>query len=263
MCNSIIAIKQKYFFESAFQASEHTFVCKNSKCFARFPASNLPYVFQAHFFWFNVDTCQNRLAERAVAVKNKDVNLPNLITMARIPLIFVIGVLFYAPFVGAKTLAFILYVVTGVTDWLDGWVARKYHQISDFGKLMDALSDKIFVVSMFILLVGKGLVPNWGIFCILLIICREFFITGLRVMLAKNGTVMAAEKSGKVKTILQVVFTGAFFLIEMLRSDAAAWFPKDWLCILTNINNLLFVTATVLTIHSGCRYWRKYYRSLL
>ena len=205
---------------------------------------------------------QNGLAERASAVKNKNVNVPNAITLARIPLIFAIGFFFYASFTGSKTLAFVLYVVTGITDWLDGWAARKYHQISDFGKLVDALIDKIFIIDMFLLLAGKGLIPTWGIFCMLLIVCREFFITGLRVMVAKNGTVLAAEKSGKLKTILQIVFTGAFFLIEMLRIDAAAWFPAEGLHILMVINNILFVTATFLTVRSGWHYWQRYHRSL-
>ena len=205
---------------------------------------------------------QNRLAERALEINNKSVNVPNAITLARIPLIFAIGFFFYASFAGSKTLAFILYVLTGVTDWLDGWAARKFRQISDFGKLADALIDKIFIIGMFLLLAGKGLVPTWGIFCVLLIVCREFFIPGLRVMVAKNGTVLAAEKSGKLKTILQIVFTGAFFLIEMLRIDAVAWFPKEGIYLLTVINNVLFVTATFLTVHSGCHYWQRYHRSL-
>ena len=205
---------------------------------------------------------KNRLAEQASEINNKGVNVPNAITLARVPLIFAIGFFFYASFAGSKTLAFILYVLTGVTDWLDGWAARKYHQISDFGKLADALIDKIFIIGMFLLLAGKGLVPTWGIFCMLLIVCREFFITGLRVMVAKNGTVMAAEASGKLKNILQIIFTGAFFLIEMLRIDAVAWFPKEGVYLLTVINNVLFVTATFLTVHSGWHYWKRYHRSL-
>ena len=205
---------------------------------------------------------KNRLAELTLKMNNKGVNVPNAITLARIPLIFAIGFFFYASFAGSKTLAFILYVLTGITDWLDGWAARKYHQISDFGKLADALIDKIFIIGMFLLLAGKGLVPTWGIFCMLLIVCREFFITGLREIVKKNGTVLAAEKSGKLKTILQIVFTGAFFLIEMLRIDASAWFPKEGIHLLTVINNVLFVTATFLTVHSGCHYWQRYHRSL-
>lgn len=190
-------------------------------------------------------------------------NLPNIITMSRIPMIFVIGGLLYASFPGAKTLVFILYVIAGVTDWLDGYLARKRHQTSDFGKLMDALNDKIFTVCIFILLVGKNLIPTWGIFCILLIICREFFITGLRMMMAKTGVVMAAEKLGKIKTVLQIVVLGSFFLIEMLRVDAASWWPPTGCVILTMINNVNFVLTTLLTTYSGFNYLRKYRKYLL
>lgn len=190
-------------------------------------------------------------------------NLPNVITMSRIPMIFVIGGLLYASFPGAKTLAFVLYVIAGITDWLDGYLARKCHQTSDFGKLMDALNDKIFTVCIFILLVGKNLIPMWGIFCILLIICREFFITGLRMMMAKTGVVMAAERLGKIKTVLQIVVLGSFFLIEMLRIDAASWWPPAGCVILTMINNVNFVLTTILTTYSGFKYLRKYRKYLL
>ena len=100
--------------------------------------------FSAHFTIFirsQAVLSQNRLAEQASEINNKGVNVPNAITLARVPLIFAIGFFFYASFAGSKTLAFILYVLTGITDWLDGWAARKYHQISDFGKLADALID--------------------------------------------------------------------------------------------------------------------------
>ncbi|MBP5191694.1 MAG: CDP-diacylglycerol--glycerol-3-phosphate 3-phosphatidyltransferase [Opitutales bacterium] len=189
-------------------------------------------------------------------------NWPNILTMSRIPMIFVIGGLFYSSFPGAKTIAFFLYVLAGITDWMDGYLARKYQQTSDLGKLMDALNDKIFTVGMFLLLTGKNLIPTWGIFCILCILCREFFITGLRVLLAKNGVVMAAEKLGKFKTILQIVVIGSFFLIEMLRIDATSWFPTNGLVLLTQINQVNFLLTTLLTLHSGCRYLCKYYPSL-
>lgn len=190
------------------------------------------------------------------------VNLPNIITMSRIPMIFIIGCLFYSSFPGAKTCAFCLYVFAGVTDWLDGYIARRYNQVSDFGKLMDALNDKIFTVCMFIILVGKSLIPIWGIFCILLIICREFFITGLRMMMVKTGRVMAAEKLGKIKTVLQIVVIGSFFLIEMLRVDAAGWWPVGGLVVLSVINSINFVVATMLTTYSGYCYLKKYYQYL-
>ena len=83
-------------------------------------------------------------------------NLPNVITMSRIPMLFCIGLFFYASFPFSKTLAFILYVIAGITDWLDGYIARKYDQISDLGKLMDALNDKIFTVGIFLLGNSEG-----------------------------------------------------------------------------------------------------------
>ena len=193
---------------------------------------------------------------------NKPVNLPNIITMSRIPMLFAIGFLFYASFPFAKTLAFILYVIAGITDWLDGYIARKYNQISDLGKLIDALNDKIFTVSIFMLLAGKNLLPAWGIFCALVIICREFFITGLRTLIAKTGVVMAAERLGKIKTILQIVVLGSFFLIEMLKIDATAWCPPLLVAILTYINYTNFSIMTLLTAYSGYNYLKKYHNFL-
>lgn len=190
------------------------------------------------------------------------VSLPNIVTMLRIPMLFLIGGLFYASWPGAKTLAFILYVLAGITDWLDGYLARKYHQISDFGKLMDALNDKIFTVSIFLILAGKSLIPIWGIFCAIIIVCREFFITGLRALIATSGKVMAAEKLGKIKTVLQIVLLGSFFLIEMLRIDGQNWCPDILISVLTYINYTNFILTTILTAYSGISYLIKYHHYL-
>ncbi|MDR0647351.1 MAG: CDP-diacylglycerol--glycerol-3-phosphate 3-phosphatidyltransferase [Puniceicoccales bacterium] len=185
-------------------------------------------------------------------------NLPNWITLIRIPLLFVIGGFFYASFPGSITLAFIVYVLAGITDWLDGYLARKYNQTSELGKLLDALNDKIFTVGIFILLIGKHLVPLWGVFCVLLIVCREFLVTGLRIVAAKSGNILAAEKLGKIKTVLQIVVMGSFLLIEMLKIDGACWFPASWLVGLTYLNYVNLVITTGLTAYSGSSYLIKY-----
>ena len=182
----------------------------------------------------------------------------NCITLSRIPLTFVIGLFFYASFPGSKIWSFGLYVLTATTDWIDGWVARKYHQISDFGKLMDALNDKIFIIAMFILLSGKSLIPPWGIFCVMIIICREFFITGLRILLAKSGIIMAAAKMGKLKTILQFIVVGSYFFLAMVRADGTPMWVQSYVSLLEGINTFNFVLATVLTLHSGFYYVHKY-----
>ena len=87
-------------------------------------------------------------------------NLPNLLTLSRIPLLFVISGLIYLEKPGAASLAFLLFVFAGLTDWLDGYIARKYNLISNFGKLMDALADKVIIVGMFITLLVIGMLPD-------------------------------------------------------------------------------------------------------
>lgn len=174
---------------------------------------------------------------------------------------FLIGGLFYATFPGAKALAFVFYVTAGITDWLDGFIARKYHQVSDLGKLIDALSDKIFTIGIFVILAGKNFIPTWGIFCILLIVCREFLITGLRILIAKTGVVLGAEKLGKIKTVLQIIVLGSFFLIEMLKTDLVI-FPKSFVNVLIWINYVNFLVMTLITSYSGYCYLKKYHRYL-
>ena len=88
-------------------------------------------------------------------------NLPNLLTLSRIPMMFVIVWLMRESFTGAATAAFVLFVIAGITDWADGYAARKLNQVSNFGILMDALTDKILVLGLMVALVEKG--PDAGV----------------------------------------------------------------------------------------------------
>ena len=97
-----------------------------------------------------------------------------------------------------------LFLFGALTDWLDGWLARRLGQVSDFGKFMDALVDKIFTMGTFVSLLALGVVGVWALFPILLILSREFLITGLRLVAAAQGKTLAAEKAGKVKTVMQI-----------------------------------------------------------
>ena len=185
-------------------------------------------------------------------------NLPNLLTLSRIPLMFIIVGLMRAGFTGAASLAFILFVVAGLTDWLDGYLARKMKLVSNFGILMDALTDKILMLGLMIALVEIGKVH---IFLVLLILGREFMITGLRLVAATKGVVMSAESAGKQKTVTQILAVGAFLLADVIRldvgrlswsmaPDAALWL--DWL------GRILFWICVVMTLYSGAKYFRKY-----
>lgn len=181
-------------------------------------------------------------------------NLPNLLTLARIPLLFAVAMCAVADFPGAATLAFVFFVLGAVTDWLDGYVARRTGQISAFGKLMDALVDKIFMLGVFAVLLVGGLLPAWALFLFLLILTRELLVTGLRLVLASRGKVLAAEKLGKLKTVMQIVAAGGLLLVPVLPVLDT---------FLRGSGLAAFVLATILTVWSGWGYLARYGREML
>ena len=102
----------------------------------------------------------------------------------------------------SKWIALALFVVASLTDLLDGHIARKYNLVTNFGKFMDPLADKLFVCSAMICLVETGKIPSW---VVIIIISREFFISGFRLIASDNGIVIAASYWGKFKTVFQMV----------------------------------------------------------
>lgn len=189
-------------------------------------------------------------------------SLPNLLTLSRIPILFItVGVL-YMSWPGAATLAFLLFWLAGLTDILDGYFARKQGLVSNWGKLMDALTDKIFIVGMFIVLLATGLLPPWTIALILLIVSREFLVTGLRLVAASNGMVLAAEKAGKQKTVSQIISVGILLFVRVVENDLSVLTSMDlsrFADFLNDAGIACFILATVLTINSGVRYIIKYW----
>lgn len=163
---------------------------------------------------------------------------------------------------GAATFAFVLYIIAALTDWADGWVARRFNMITDFGKLMDALADKVLNVGIFVVLVTiPDLLGVWAVFLVLIILAREFLITGLRQVAAVRGVVLAAENSGKIKTVFQIISAAMLIFAMALKADfnAATWFWETfrWGGI------VLLVVATGLTIQSGHMYLTKYWHLLV
>ena len=192
-------------------------------------------------------------------------NLPNLITLSRIPLTFTVVLLVYGEFLGAATLAFVLFIICGVTDWLDGYLARKHGVISSFGIFMDALTDKIAVLGVLVALTDARLIlPGARILPVmmfLLILTRDFMITGMRLMAATQGVVVAAEKGGKFKTILQIVAISALLLVPAVERDLNHYLQADLTPVLPWLRGFAFGTyavATFLTVDSGVRYVLKY-----
>jgi CDP-diacylglycerol---glycerol-3-phosphate 3-phosphatidyltransferase len=129
-------------------------------------------------------------------------NLPNKLTTSRILLTLVFLITVFIEFPGNRTLALILFVAASITDWLDGAIARRRKQITNFGILMDPLADKILTCSAFIAFVGHGYVAAW---MVVVVVSRELTITGLRLLAASKNVVLAAERYGKHKTISQMV----------------------------------------------------------
>jgi CDP-diacylglycerol--glycerol-3-phosphate 3-phosphatidyltransferase len=187
------------------------------------------------------------------------VNLPNLLTLSRIPILFGVVGFLYLPFSGASSLAFLLFIIGALTDWADGYYARKQGLVSNFGKLMDALTDKVFMVGLFISLLVIGILPEWTLPLLLLILSREFLITGLRLVAASDGVVLAAEKSGKHKTVSQMVAAILLLSAVAVRAD----FPDQLPLIVGDVLHWgglsFFVIATLLTVSSGAQYMVKYW----
>jgi CDP-diacylglycerol--glycerol-3-phosphate 3-phosphatidyltransferase len=187
------------------------------------------------------------------------VNLPNLLTLSRIPILFGVVGFLYLPFSGASSLAFVLFIIGALTDWADGYYARKQGLVTNFGKLMDALTDKVFMVGLFISLLVIGILPEWTLPLLLLILSREFLITGLRLVAASDGVVLAAEKSGKHKTVSQMVAAILLLSAVAVRADFSERLPLIVGDVLHWGGLGFFVIATLLTVSSGLQYMVKYW----
>ncbi|MDY0396432.1 CDP-diacylglycerol--glycerol-3-phosphate 3-phosphatidyltransferase [Virgibacillus halophilus] len=148
-------------------------------------------------------------------------NIPNKITLSRIFLIPVFIILMTVDFqwgswnIGTRDLpvvdfvAGLLFIIASMTDWIDGYYARKYKLVTNLGKFMDPLADKLLVAAALVLLVQMGAAPAW---VVIVILSREFAVTGLRLVAAGEGLVLAASKLGKLKTMTQLIAISVLLL---------------------------------------------------
>lgn len=170
--------------------------------------------------------------------------LPNNLTLLRLLTIPVIGWCLVATFPGHDVVSVVLYAFAAVTDTLDGQIARRRGQVSELGKFLDPLTDKIMVITVLVLLVGAGTLATW---VVIVIFAREFLITGLRSVAAAQGVVVGSTAWGKSKTLTQNLMIGLLILSR----------PFSVLRIAANIFIGIAVTATVL---SGLDYLWRYRR---
>ena len=129
-------------------------------------------------------------------------NTANKITLFRVALIPVFLVILYLDFPGRLFAALGVFILASLSDFLDGYIARKYHQITDFGKFMDPIADKVLVISAMVMFVSWGWMPAW---ILVIVIARELAVSALRLIAVDNGQVIAAGWSGKVKTASTMV----------------------------------------------------------
>lgn len=182
-------------------------------------------------------------------------NIPNKISISRICLIPFFILLMTVPFsfgewnIGNTTLPIahfigaLIFMFAAATDWLDGYYARKYNLITNLGKFLDPLADKLLVSAALILLVEIGLAPAW---IVIIIISREFGVTGLRLVAAGEGIVLAASNMGKLKTVTQILAISVLLLHN---------FPFSFISF--PFGTIILYLAMIITVISGVDYFAK------
>ncbi len=180
-------------------------------------------------------------------------NLANKLTLLRIILIPFFIVCFYIPNLVVNTvsvnnylipyanlLGLFIFLLAAITDFIDGYIARKYNMITDFGKFMDPLADKLLVTAALLILIENSLISGWVVFIIL---AREFIVTGFRTIAASKGVVIAAGWLGKIKTVVQFIMISTLLLLNY-PFELFNW-PVD---------RIFVALAVVLTLASGVEY---------
>ena len=181
-------------------------------------------------------------------------NLPNKISCVRIALLPVFIFFYMATFIPCNYLiAGIVFAVAAFTDLLDGKIARKYNLVTDLGKFLDPIADKLIVMAALILVSADGTIPKpYGIIAAIIIIGRELIISAFRQIAAAKGIVMAADMWGKYKTTFQTIALPLLMLQAQV--VASNWLTGNGLLAFQIVNYVLIGIATVLTIISGCNY---------
>jgi len=154
------------------------------------------------------------------SLKKDLLNLPNAITFVRVAMIPVILWFTYYESRVNSFIAAVLFAATGATDFLDGWVARRRGLVTVIGKFLDPLADKLIVVSTLVMLVHLGRVAAW---VVIVIMAREFIVTGLRTIAMGEGIVIAAGQEGKYKTSLQIAGISFLLLHYRYQTDLLVW----------------------------------------
>lgn len=181
--------------------------------------------------------------------KKNHINLPTILTLIRIIFTIPLFVLIFFDNLPAKILTLCFFVAASVTDFVDGYLARKNKQVTDLGAFLDPLADKMLVNLTFLALTYQNLVPIW-LFAI--IIVRDFMVDGIRMMEAKKDITLAASYTGKLKTTVQMVTLSLILINKIFMNE-----------IFSNINFALLLIVLLLTVISGVEYLIKGWKSII
>ena len=188
--------------------------------------------------------------------KQAILNLPNILTMTRIAAIPLMAVMLLSPSQSSGFWAAVVFSLASITDWLDGYLARRMGIVTVFGKFLDPIADKLIVMAALIMILPFGHVPAW---MVLVILGREIIITGLRGIASSEGIVIQASDLGKFKTIFQLVAIIGLLLhydYNWLFGIEQAWFHVN----MHNVGMFFLWIATLLTVWSGVDYLARFIR---
>ena len=180
-------------------------------------------------------------------------NLPNKLTVSRIILTFVFMFFLFSKGLTSKSLALVVFIAAALTDLFDGMIAKSRNLITDFGKIMDPIADKILVLAAFLSFIQLQLIPAW---CVIVIIGRELIITSLRLFAFSKGVVIAASKGGKHKTVSQmaaIIIILASLVFKDVMKAYFFWSPV-FDKVIGSIIYLSMLSTVMLTIISGISY---------
>ena len=191
-------------------------------------------------------------------------NLPNKLTVARLIMVPIIVALMSFEHVVTYVLAYAVFTIASITDYFDGKIAREQNLITEFGKLMDPLADKVLMASAFVMAMQVSTlnIPGWTVVAIL---AREFLVTGARSMGTSQGQVIAANSWGKIKTIFQMVYIFVFLALAIGMYAVEYWFAEyaekcsialDWASLLG------IIAVTILTLYTGIQFAQTNWKTL-
>ena len=181
-------------------------------------------------------------------------NLPNKITLFRIVLVFIFLVFLFCPGVAAKVMALIVFIIAAISDYLDGYIAKKHNIVTNFGKIMDPIADKIGTLAAFLAFVEMKLIPAWTV---VIIILRDLIITGIRLMALAQKEVLPAGRGGKHKTFSQAVAIFVilvFIIIKEAGVTVSGFWDPGWEYWYRQLIWIMMLITVALTIISGVSY---------